>query len=128
VISSNEKKKKPDTKTSKGTPTTNSSADKVKGKHPKQAPSAKPDPPSDGDSDNLSSDQEPDKAGVGSAGCIAAARRSGTLVPSKSLETTLFDRMERMWGDGVKQMLNIQYRYVCDIASTVSSTHGMTLT
>jgi DNA polymerase alpha-associated DNA helicase A len=36
--------------------------------------------------------------------------RLGILKPSKSLEVTLFDRMERMWGNNIKQMLEVQYR------------------
>jgi DNA polymerase alpha-associated DNA helicase A len=38
--------------------------------------------------------------------------RLGVLKPSKSLEVTLFDRMERMWGKNIKQMLEVQYRWV----------------
>jgi len=34
------------------------------------------------------------------------------LVPPRTLETTLFDRLEKMYGAGIKQMLEIQYRYV----------------
>lgn len=32
------------------------------------------------------------------------------LVPPKTLETTLFDRLENMYGSGVKRMLDVQYR------------------
>lgn len=34
------------------------------------------------------------------------------LVPPRTLETTLFDRLEKMYGASIKQMLKIQYRYV----------------
>jgi DNA polymerase alpha-associated DNA helicase A len=34
------------------------------------------------------------------------------LVPPRTLETTLFDRLEKMYGASIKQMLEIQYRYV----------------
>jgi DNA polymerase alpha-associated DNA helicase A len=34
----------------------------------------------------------------------------GVLKLPPSLEFTLFDRMERMWGDSIKQMLDVQYR------------------
>lgn len=38
--------------------------------------------------------------------------RPGGLRPPRSLETTLFDRLEKMYGSGIKRMLNVQYRYV----------------
>lgn len=34
------------------------------------------------------------------------------LRPPRSLETTLFDRLEKMYGPGIKRMLTVQYRYV----------------
>jgi len=34
------------------------------------------------------------------------------LKPPRTLETTLFDRLERMYGDGIKRVLKVQYRYV----------------
>lgn len=37
-------------------------------------------------------------------------RHSG-LRPPRTLETTLFDRLERMYGPGIKRLLNVQYRY-----------------
>jgi len=37
-------------------------------------------------------------------------RQLGILRPSESLEVTLFDRMEKMWGEDIKQMLTVQYR------------------
>jgi DNA polymerase alpha-associated DNA helicase A len=48
----------------------------------------------------------------------------GALKPPRTLETTLFDRLEKMYGPGIKRLLNVQYRYrshflgtVCDINS-----------
>jgi DNA polymerase alpha-associated DNA helicase A len=35
----------------------------------------------------------------------------GTLVPPRTLETTLFDRLEKMYGPGIKRLLNVQYRW-----------------
>ena len=35
-----------------------------------------------------------------------------SLRPPRSLETTMFDRLEKMYGPGIKRMLNVQYRYV----------------
>lgn len=41
------------------------------------------------------------------------AQKAGSgLRPPRSLETTLFIRLEKMYGSGIKRMLNIQYRYV----------------
>lgn len=34
------------------------------------------------------------------------------LRPPRTLETTLFDRLERMYGPGIKRMLDVQYRFV----------------
>ena len=34
------------------------------------------------------------------------------LKPPKTLETTLFDRLETMYGDGIKRVLQVQYRWV----------------
>lgn len=36
----------------------------------------------------------------------------GNLRPPRSLETTLFKRLEGMYGPGIKRMLNVQYRSV----------------
>jgi len=32
------------------------------------------------------------------------------LKPPRTLETTLFDRLERMYGEGIKRVLKVQYR------------------
>lgn len=34
------------------------------------------------------------------------------LRPPRTLETTLFDRLERLYGAGIKRVLQVQYRYV----------------
>lgn len=41
---------------------------------------------------------------------VAKALRHGTLEPPRTLETTLFDRLEKMYGPGIKRLLNVQYR------------------
>jgi len=38
------------------------------------------------------------------------ALRRGALEPPRTLETTLFDRLEKMYGPGIKRLLNVQYR------------------
>jgi len=45
-------------------------------------------------------------------------RTHGTkLVPPRTLETTLFDRLEAMYGQSIKRMLEVQYRFVVLIVS-----------
>ncbi|KAI0729482.1 P-loop containing nucleoside triphosphate hydrolase protein [Fomitopsis betulina] len=43
--------------------------------------------------------------------------RSNGLTPPRSLETTLFDRLEKMYGPGIKRLLNVQYRMHAQIAA-----------
>jgi DNA polymerase alpha-associated DNA helicase A len=45
----------------------------------------------------------------------------GQLRPPRTLETTLFERLERMHGSKIKRMLDVQYRYVHICASPVCS-------
>lgn len=103
VISSNEKK--PETKAVKGAVAKKTTVDKSKGKQV-----AKISSPAGNDLSGSHSEQESDQDVGASFDRAVVAKRSGALIPPKSLETTLFDRMEAMWGDGVKQMLNVQYR------------------
>lgn len=42
---------------------------------------------------------------------VTKAFRRGALEPPRTLETTLFDRLEKMYGPGIKRLLNVQYRY-----------------
>ncbi|KAF9011905.1 P-loop containing nucleoside triphosphate hydrolase protein [Cyathus striatus] len=44
------------------------------------------------------------------------------LVPPRTLETTLFDRLEKMYGVGIKRMLEIQYRMHEQICTFPSKT------
>ncbi|KAE9390633.1 P-loop containing nucleoside triphosphate hydrolase protein [Gymnopus androsaceus JB14] len=44
------------------------------------------------------------------------------LRPSRTLETTLFDRLESMYGPGIKRMLNVQYRMHDQICTFPSRT------
>jgi DNA polymerase alpha-associated DNA helicase A len=43
----------------------------------------------------------------------SAPQKSPILRPPRTLETTLFDRLEQMYGSRIKRMLEIQYRSVC---------------
>lgn len=38
--------------------------------------------------------------------------RVPVLRPPRTLETTLFDRLEKMYGSNIKRMLQVQYRFV----------------
>ncbi|PCH37521.1 hypothetical protein WOLCODRAFT_92409 [Wolfiporia cocos MD-104 SS10] len=44
-------------------------------------------------------------------------RKKQGLRPPRSLETTLFDRLEKMYGPRIKRMLNVQYRMHAEIAA-----------
>jgi DNA polymerase alpha-associated DNA helicase A len=39
-------------------------------------------------------------------------KKQRALRPPRSLEVTMFDRLEKMYGPGIKRMLNVQYRCV----------------
>ena len=44
-------------------------------------------------------------------------RKAGSkavLRPPRTLETTLFERLEKMYGPGIKRMLTVQYRFVAE--------------
>ena len=66
-----------------------------------------------GDDDDLPVEDE-NKAETSTSGGRARPTAKklprGTLVPPRTLETTLFDRLEKMYGPGIKRLLNVQYR------------------
>jgi DNA polymerase alpha-associated DNA helicase A len=117
VISSNEKKQKSKVKdNSRKTSTSKSITKKPQGKSTASGKASSKSSLATKESDAIStenqlgSDSEEDEAYDLKIGKRDLKR--GTLTPSKSLEVTLFDRMERMWGDEIKQMLEVQYRCV----------------
>lgn len=72
---------------------------------------------SEGDSDyerdcveTASGDSAPDAPG--STSKMASSLRYRGLTPPRTLELTMFERLERMYGPGIKCMLTVQYRYV----------------
>lgn len=72
---------------------------------------------SDGDSESVKGDviiAEEDVKAVIDNSETKPERPSKRLVlrPPRTLETTLFDRLEKMHGRGIKRLLNIQYRCV----------------
>jgi DNA polymerase alpha-associated DNA helicase A len=110
--------------TSKGKPTDAKALGKAKATPP---PAPVTFPTSDGEEDDDTSDDdngddetEPPPPSKPTGGKIKEPRQLGILHPSKSLEITLFDRMEKMWGEDIKQMLTVQYRCVAFVpVSTV---------
>lgn len=64
-----------------------------------------PPPPSDSEGTSEVSGDEVMKAGP-------PTTKKSALVPPRTLETTLFDRLEQMYGSRIKRMLEIQYRLV----------------
>lgn len=90
---------------------------KAKGKVKAVAPSFAPVPTPDleevegvSDDENSDNETEPSPAPKPTEGKTKKPQQLGVLRPSKSLEVTLFDRMEKMWGEDIKQMLTVQYR------------------
>lgn len=51
---------------------------------------------------------------------------AGELRPPHTLETTLFDRLETMYGPGIKRMLQVQYRSVYSLQPTHPLLHLLT--
>jgi DNA polymerase alpha-associated DNA helicase A len=69
------------------------------------------DSPSGEDDDGTSSDTEEEvdnKPEVSSP--QSKTNRTVELHPPRTLETTLFDRLEKMYGPSIKRMLQVQYR------------------
>ncbi|KAF8314019.1 P-loop containing nucleoside triphosphate hydrolase protein [Clavulina sp. PMI_390] len=93
---------------------------------PKSAPQDDPQSPADSDSDdsNDSEDgEESQKPPKGKTAASASSKPTLSLRPSKSLEVTLFDRLEKMYGNKkIKRMLTVQYRMHATIAAFPSKT------
>lgn len=64
------------------------------------------------DDSELSDDAEPSRTTqVASSTATAKGRKASPVIrPPRTLETTLFDRLEKMYGSKIKRMLTIQYR------------------
>lgn len=59
----------------------------------------------------VESDSEADGSDASKASVNEPSRKERIfLVPPKTLETTLFERLESMYGSDIKNMLEIQYR------------------
>ncbi|KAI0088229.1 P-loop containing nucleoside triphosphate hydrolase protein [Irpex rosettiformis] len=65
-------------------------------------------------------DEEPPaavKAALNKTSKPRKLKKKQGLRPPRSLETTLFERLEKMYGPGIKRMLNVQYRMHAQIAA-----------
>ncbi|CAK5263685.1 unnamed protein product [Mycena citricolor] len=65
---------------------------------------------------------EEDSSDSENSGDEKPAKKGQELQPPRTLETTLFDRLERMYGGKVKRMLQVQYRMHADICAFPSNT------
>ena len=78
---------------------------------------------SDCGSDN---EQDPAEGGGGNAPGAQGLKSKMTsslrcrLTPPATLELTMFERLETMYGPGIKCMLTVQYRYVTGLRQTGS--------
>ncbi|KAJ8521482.1 hypothetical protein ONZ45_g1801 [Pleurotus djamor] len=79
---------------------------------------------SDVSDDSEISEDENDASNVPAPSKQTTARPSRSIVirPPRSLETTLFDRLEKMYGSSIKRMLTIQYRMHEQICAFPSKT------
>ena len=85
---------------------------------PKSAPPAPgpaDDPSSSAASDSEMDDAEPAPAEKAVERKIRRKKTVPGLYPPRTLETTMFERLEKMYGPGIKRMLTVQYRYVSSL-------------
>lgn len=118
------KKEKVAVKGTKATTSTKKSANpkEAKPKASKSLPEVKEAPASpdeDDGGDSTDSDGEQEETPPAKA---PAANRVLELRPPHTLETTLFDRLEKMYGPGIKRMLQVQYRMHNQICTFPSKT------
>lgn len=67
----------------------------------------------DADDEELSTKEEQKAPAVTQkGGAKRRVRGPRSLLPPRTLETTMFDRLEKMYGPDIKRMLNVQYRFV----------------
>ena len=64
-----------------------------------------------GSDENSDSETSSNEGGLpDGAAQMSISSKPLVLVPPRTLETTLFDRLEKMYGPSIKKMLEIQYR------------------
>ncbi|KAI0748127.1 P-loop containing nucleoside triphosphate hydrolase protein [Daedaleopsis nitida] len=74
--------------------------------------SSEEDSDDEGDTERADEPEKPVSQGKGKA-----AGPKVIIRPPRSLETTLFERLEKMYGPGIKRMLTVQYRMHAQIAA-----------
>ena len=85
---------------------------KVAPKAVSSAPGPADDPSSSAASDSEMDDAEPAPAEKAVERKVRRRKVVPGLQPPRTLETTMFERLEKMYGPGIKRMLTVQYRYV----------------
>ena len=107
ILSNDKKKSKSDSKSTK--------LALKKGPVPKDTAGSEDE---DSSSDSSKTDDNDNPADQGLAQATSSlslhSRPSIKLTPPRTLETTLFDRLEDMYGASIKRMLEVQYRSVSD--------------
>ncbi|KAG9226737.1 hypothetical protein CCMSSC00406_0008437 [Pleurotus cornucopiae] len=74
------------------------------------------------DDSELSDDAEPSRTTQVTSSAAQGRKASAVIRPPRTLETTLFDRLEKMYGSKIKRMLTIQYRMHEQICAFPSKT------
>jgi len=121
ILSVDDKKKKKKQPTSKETASSKSKKSQSKASGAKATPSDQPSKGSDSDTTmSVSEISESEENLPKSVASLSIKQKKGPtlkLVPPKTLETTLFDRLEAMYGASIKRMLEVQYRYIMRFSS-----------
>ncbi|KAJ7764583.1 AAA domain-containing protein [Mycena maculata] len=124
VLSVDEKTKSKSTSTGASPAEPKTSTAKPK-KQDKTSDPALPDTEDSSDSEQSSVDEpEPEVSSDKQKNDKVAVsdKRLPVLRPPRTLETTLFDRLEKMYGAKIKRMLQVQYRMHADICAFPSAT------
>ncbi|KAF8153052.1 P-loop containing nucleoside triphosphate hydrolase protein [Crassisporium funariophilum] len=122
ILSIDDKKKEKKVLQREAKPTLSSTSrtQASKGKDAARPPAAKSPPSANLDETSESSPDSDDGLAAKVATISVISRPVPKLVPPRTLETTLFDRLEKMYGVGIKRMLEVQYRmhdHICTFPS-----------
>ncbi|KIL66018.1 hypothetical protein M378DRAFT_186133 [Amanita muscaria Koide BX008] len=132
ILSTNNKKKELKGSLQKSAPKLVSSEQTKRAKDTsnKSEPVEPPSPADESDSPSSSNGEDnveeltraTSKMSLSKGGMRPGTVKAPVLRPPKTLETTLFDRLEKMYGSGIKRMLEIQYRMHEQICTFPSKT------